>query len=181
MIAPLNFTYYKGAKYRRGAGFYTGSYIDEVIGQRCTVRGVVFQNVDVDEPDLFFGNAANGIFGLTVQHSIIPNDNGDVAPSASLSPTSKSFDNIGGQSPGGTYPVSIEISPSSVIQNWTVDIPAEYDWVTADVTSGSGSATINITVAGRSTGSTADFFDRTAVIQIGGFNHTITQEKRTAN
>ena len=93
----------------------------------------------------------------------------------------RSFDNIGGQSPGGTYSVSIEISPNSVVQNWTVDIPAEYDWVTADVTSGSGSATINITVGGRSTGSTDDFFDRTAVIQIGGLNHTITQEKRTAN
>jgi hypothetical protein len=171
MITPLNFTYYKDAKYRRGAGFYTGSYIDEVIGQRCTVRGVVFQNVDVDEPDLFFGNAANGIFGLTVQHSIIPNDNGDVAPSASISPTSKSFDND-----FLVYQVNIEISPNSIIQNWTVDIPAEVDWVTADVLSGSGSAAITITVSENRT-----LYNRDAVIQIGGFDHRITQERRTSD
>ena len=140
------------------------------------MRGVVFQNVDADEPDLFFGHAANGRFGLTVQHGIIPNDNGDVAPSASLSPTSKDFGNIRGQSPGGTYPVSIEISPSSVIQNWTVDIPAEYDWVTADVTEGSGSGVITITVS-----ENRSLYNREAVIQIGGFDHRITQERRTSD
>ena len=176
MIAPLNFTYYKSAKYRRGAGFYTGSYIDEIIGQRCAVRGIVFQTAKADVPDLFFGHAANGRFGVTVRHGIIPNDNGDVAPNASLSPTSKSFDNIGGQSPGGTYTVNIEISPSSVIQNWTVDIPAEYDWITADVSSGSGSSAISITVS-----ENRSLYNRDAVIVIGGFNHTITQERRTAD
>ena len=145
------------------------------------MRGVLLQKEKTGAPDQVSGHAVSEEFGVTVRHSIIPNDTGEVAPSASISPTSKRFDNIGGQSPGGTYSVNIEISPNSVVQNWTVDIPAEYDWVTADVTSGSGSATINITVAGRSTGSTDDFFDRTAVIQIGGLNHTITQEKRTAN
>ena len=120
--------------------------------------------------------------GLTLRHSIVANNplTDGVAPSAFISPTSKKFDTIQGQSPGGTYSVSIEISPNNSVQDWTVEIPAEYDWVTADVTSGSGSATINITVSGRA-GSTDDFYDRTAVIQIGGLNHTITQEKRTAN
>ena len=181
MLAPLNFTYYIKGKYRKWAGYYTGTYIDQTIGQKVTVRGVLLQKEKTGAPDQVSGHAVSEDFGVTVRHSIIPNDTGEVAPSASISPTSKRFDNIGGQSPGGTYSVSIEISPNSVVQNWTVDIPAEYDWVTADVTSGSGSATINITVGGRSTGSTDDFFDRTAVIQIGGLNHTITQEKRTAN
>ena len=174
--APLNFVYYVKGKYVNGGGFYTCNYIDNIIGQSLWIRGVVIQNQGI-----VIGHAENSRFGVTLRHSIIPNDTGEVAPSASISPTSKKFDNIRGQSPGGTYSVNIEISPNSVVQNWTVDIPAEYDWVTADVTEGSGSATINITVGGRSTGSTDDFFDRTAVIQIGGFNHTITQEKRTAN
>ena len=184
MIAPFNFIYDKNAKYRRGAGFYTGSYIDKAIGERSTVRGIVFQNVDPDVDDQLFGHAVNGRSGVTVRHAVIPNNTGEVAPSgyvSFISPTSKRFQNELGQSPGGVYSVRIEIAPNNPVQNWTVDIPAEYDWVTADVTEGSGSATINITVGGRSTGSTDDFFDRTAVIQIGGFNHTITQEKRTAN
>ncbi|MGB2092016.1 MAG: BACON domain-containing protein, partial [Akkermansiaceae bacterium] len=176
MIAPLNFTYYKGARYRKGSGFYTGSYIDEIIGQRCTVRGVVFQNVDSDESDLFFGHAANGRYGLTVEHGIIPNDplTDGVAPSASVTPLSKDFPTDSfGKSFGGTYSVNIEISPNSVVNNWSVNIPAEYDWITVDVAEGSGSAVIQITVAENRT-----FYERSAVIQIAGFDHRITQGRR---
>ena len=176
MIAPLNFTYYKGAKHRKGAGFYTGTYIDEIIGQRCTVRGVVFQNANADEPDLFFGHAANERFGLTVQHGLIPNDPlaDGVAPNASVTPLSKDFrtDSFG-KSLGGTYSVNIEISPNSVVSNWSVNIPAEYDWITVDVAEGSGSAVIQITVAENRT-----FYERSAVIQIAGFDHRITQGRR---
>ena len=176
MKVPLNFTYFKQGSFKNWGGFYTGQYVDNTIGQTAWIRGVVLQNKGIVS-----GSATSWSGRSVVRHSIIPNDTGEVAPSASISPISKRFDNIGGQSPGGTYSVNIEISPNSVVQNWTVDIPAEYDWITADVSSGSGSATINITVAGRSTGSADDFFDRTAVIQIGGLDHTIIQEKRTAD
>ena len=146
MKVPLNFSYFKQGSFKNWGGFYTGQYVDNTIGQTAWIQGVVLQNKGIVS-----GSAISWSSRGAVRHSIIPNDTGEVAPSASISPTSKKFDNIGGQSPGGTYSVSIEISPNSVVQNWTVDIPAEYDWVTADVTSGSGSATINITVSGRST------------------------------
>ena len=126
---------------------------------------------------LVSGHGDSSDLGVTVRHNIVPNDTGEVAPSASIAPASKSFDNdFLGQSLGGIYQVNIEISPNSIIQNWTVDIPAEADWITADVLSGSGSAAITITVSENRT-----LFNREAVIQIGGFNHRITQERRTAN
>ena len=34
MLVPLNFTYYFKGKYRKWAGYYTGTYIDQTIGQR---------------------------------------------------------------------------------------------------------------------------------------------------
>lgn len=126
---------------------------------------------------LVSGHADSSNSGVTVRHSVIPNDTGEVAPSASISPTSKGFDNDNlGQSLGGVYQVNIEISPNSLIQNWTVDIPIEADWVTADVASGSGSGLITITVSENRT-----LFNREAVIQIGGLNHRITQERRISN
>ncbi|MGB2402349.1 MAG: BACON domain-containing protein [Akkermansiaceae bacterium] len=172
MIAPLNFTYFTESKYDEKLGIYTGIYIDQTIVQNSTIRGVVMQ-----KQGLVSGHADSSDFGVTVRHGIIPNDTGEVAPSASIIPTSKDFDNdFLGQSLGGVYQVNIEISPNSVIQNWTVDIPAEFDWVTADVLSGSGTGVITITVAENRT-----LFNREAVIQIGGLNHRITQERRISN
>lgn len=170
--APLNFTYHKEGRFRNWGGFYTASYVDNIVGETAWIRGVVIQSQGIVS-----GHAANWAGGVTVKHSIVPNDTGEVAPSASLNPTSKSFDNnFLGQSLGGVYQVNIEISPNSIIQNWTVDIPAEADWVTADVLSGSGSAAITITVSENRT-----LFNREAVIQIGGFNHRITQERRISD
>ncbi|MGB2265994.1 MAG: BACON domain-containing protein, partial [Akkermansiaceae bacterium] len=49
-------------------------------------------------------------------------------------------------------------------------------WVTADVTQGTGSGVVNITVS-----ENRSFNDRKAVIQIGGLDHQITQERRSAD
>ena len=177
MVAPLNFTYYFKGEYRNGRGYFTGTYIDQTIGQRSTVRGVLLQKSNTGLPDQVSGHGVSKKFGVTVRHSVIPNDTGEVAPSASIDPTTKNFDNdLLGQSPGGTYQVNIEISLNSLIKNWTVDIPIEADWVTADVVSGSGSGLITITVSENRT-----LFNREAVIQIGGLNHRITQERRISN
>jgi hypothetical protein len=172
MIAPPNFTYFTEGMFRNYSGYFTGQYIDNIIGQTAWVRGVVLQNKGIVS-----GSAPNWSGGVSLRYNLLPNDTGEVVPTASISPTSKSFDNdLLGQSLGGIYQVNIEISPNSIIQNWTVDIPAEADWVTADVLSGSGSAAITITVSENRT-----LFNREAVIQIGGLNHRITQERRTAN
>jgi hypothetical protein len=177
MRAPLNFTYYIKGNYRKGAGYYTGTYIDQITGQRSKIRGVLLQRSETGIPDLVSGHGASEAFGVTVRHGVEPNETGEVAPSASISPSFKEFDNdFRGQSLGGTYQVNIEISPNNGLKDWTVDIPAEAGWVTADVLSGSGSAAITITVSENRT-----LFNREAVIQIGGLNHRITQERRTAN
>ena len=179
MIAPFNFSYHKGARYRKGAGFYSGRYIDKLIGEQSVVRGIVLQNLDPDQDDLLYGHAVNNRLGVTVRHAVIPNTTGAVAPSdyvSSISPTSKHFANINGQSPGGVYSIRIDISPNNPVQDWGVNIPTDVSWVRAEVTSGSGTADIVITVD-----ENRSFYNRETIIQVGGFNHRITQERRTSD
>jgi hypothetical protein len=169
MSTPKNFTVYKKGTFRNKHGFFTSKVIDYVSGKRASIRGVVMQN-----KDFISGSASYAGGGVTLKHTIIPNDTGEYAPNASISPTSKNFDTILGKSPGGSYNVKITISPNSTVQNWVVSIPVS--WVSANVTSGSGSGTITFTVSENRT-----LYDREAVIKIGGLKHRITQERRTSD
>lgn len=171
MTAPQNFTYYKQGKFVNWAGYFTGQYIDAVIGKTAWIKGVALQNRGIVS-----GHAIDWSRGVSLKYNIVPNDTGEVAPSASIDPVSKRYNNILGKSLGGTHAVNIEISPNSVVQNWSVNIPAGVDWIATDVTQGSGSGVVNITVS-----ENRSFYDRDAVIQIGGFDHRITQERRSAD
>ena len=170
MKVPSNFTVYKKGRMENKHGFFRSKLIDYATGKRASIRGVVLQNRGVVS-----GHALNSS-GVSVRHSISPNETGAVTPWAYIRPTYKHFENVLGKSIGGSYSVRIEISPNSLVQDWTVNIPADIDWVSADALSGSGPGEITITVE-----ENFSFFNRAAVIKIGGFNHRIEQDRRTAD
>jgi len=122
------------------------------------------------------GHADNNSGAVTVKYSLSPNDGDEVAPGVTINPAAKRFDNIAGSSPGGTYSVTIKVSENNAVKAWAVSIPAKYDWIKANPESGTGSGDIEITVE-----ENRSFYNRKAVIQIGGIDHTITQERRTAD
>ena len=171
MIAPLNFTYFFEGKYRNKHGYFTSEYNDGIAGESVNVRGVVMQ-----KQNMISGHADNNSGAVTVKYSLSPNDGDEVAPSVTINPAAKRFDNIAGSSPGGTYSVTIKVSENNAVKAWAVSIPAKYDWIKANPESGTGSGDIEITVE-----ENRSFYNRKAVIQIGGIDHTITQERRTAD
>jgi hypothetical protein len=82
--------------------------------------------------------------------------------SYALSPTSKTF-----KSPAGSASVNVSCGTSC---DWSV-INGDSSWVTVTLQKGSGSGVVNYTVAENMTK-----FTRSTTLNIGGVNHTVTQQ-----